>query len=80
MDIEKKRQELIKDNIKSLQESIESRGLGDTVEKVFEKTGIKYVAKKVLGDDCGCNKRKEKLNKLVPYNKGQVNEKKSKND
>ena len=69
MDINKKRQELIKDNIKSLQKDIESRGLGDTVEKVFEKTGIKYVAKKVLGEDCGCNKRKETLNKLVPYSK-----------
>jgi len=70
MDIEKKRQELIKENMKALQESLNKpKGLGDTVEKVFEKTGIKYVAKKVLGEDCGCKGRKDKLNKLIPYRK-----------
>jgi hypothetical protein len=44
-----------------------SKGLGDTIEKITEATGIKKMVKKVAGDDCGCNKRKEKLNKLFPY-------------
>ncbi len=45
------------------------KGLGDTIERVFEKTGIAKVAKWVLGEDCGCTQRKEKLNKLFPYKK-----------
>ena len=46
-----------------------SKGLGDTVENVFKTTGIDKVAKFILGDDCNCDKRKELLNKLVPYKK-----------
>ena len=46
-----------------------ARGLGDTVEQVFEKTGIAKVAKWVLGEDCGCEERKAKLNYLFPYYK-----------
>lgn len=46
-----------------------SSGLGDTVEKVFEATGISKVAKFVLGEDCGCDERKAKLNKIFPYRK-----------
>ena len=44
-----------------------SKGLGDSVEKVLKATGIDKIAKKVLGDDCGCEKRKQALNKLYPY-------------
>tara|TARA_R100001594_G_scaffold141086_3_gene186742 strand:- start:227 stop:577 length:351 start_codon:yes stop_codon:yes gene_type:complete len=43
------------------------KGLGDSIEKVLKKTGIDKVAKKILGDDCGCEERKEKLNKMFPY-------------
>jgi len=50
-------------------QEIKSTGLGDTVEKVFRKTGIDKVAKAVLGDDCGCDKRQELLNYLFPYKK-----------
>jgi len=46
-----------------------SRGLGDTIGKITKATGIDKVAKAVLGDDCGCDERKEKLNKMFPYNK-----------
>lgn len=46
-----------------------SKGLGDTVEKVFKSTGVDKLAKFVLGEDCGCDKRKEFLNKMFPYNK-----------
>ena len=43
-----------------------SKGLGDTIEKVTEATGIKAVVKAVAGDDCGCNERKALLNELFP--------------
>ena len=46
-----------------------SEGLGDTVEKVLEATGIAKVAKWLLGEDCNCDKRKAKLNELFPYKK-----------
>jgi hypothetical protein len=42
-------------------------GLGDVVEKITEVTGIKKAVKAVLGDDCGCEERKEKLNKLFSW-------------
>jgi len=44
-------------------------GLGDTIEQVLEVTKIAKVAKWILGEDCGCEERKEKLNKLFPYAK-----------
>jgi hypothetical protein len=46
-----------------------SQGLGDSVEQVLEVTGISKIAKFILGEDCNCDKRKEKLNKLFPYKK-----------
>jgi hypothetical protein len=49
-----------------------SRGLGDTVEKITTVTGIKKVVDtvaKATGKDCGCNKRKDALNRAFPYNK-----------
>jgi len=42
------------------------KGLGDKVEKVFKKTGVDKLAKWALGEDCGCDKRKQKLNELFP--------------
>ena len=47
----------------------QSEGLGDTVEKVLEVTGVAKVAKWLLGEDCGCDERKAKLNQLFPYKK-----------
>jgi hypothetical protein len=47
----------------------QSKGVGDTVEKVFKKTGVDKVAKWALGEDCGCDERKDKLNYLFPYQK-----------
>ena len=46
-----------------------AEGLGDTIEQVLEVTKIAKVAKWILGEDCGCDERKEKLNKLFPYAK-----------
>ena len=47
----------------------ESKWLGDTIAKITKATGIDKVAKFVMGEDCGCDARKEKLNKLFPYAK-----------
>ena len=47
-----------------------SEGLGDTIEKITTATGIKQAVDFVfdkLGKDCGCEERKEKLNKLFRY-------------
>ncbi len=44
-----------------------SEGLGDTIEKFTEATGIKKVVKWIAGDDCGCEERKAKLNALFRY-------------
>ena len=47
-----------------------SKGLGDTIEKITEATGIKKVVEAVseaTGVDCGCEDRKDLLNKLFPY-------------
>lgn len=46
-----------------------AKGLGDTIEKITEATGIKAAVKAVFGDDCGCEERKEKLNRMFPYRK-----------
>ena len=46
-----------------------SKGLGDTIAKITEATGIDKLVKFVAGEDCGCEERKEKLNKLFPYAK-----------
>ena len=44
-----------------------SLGLGDTIEKITEATGIKKAVKFLFGEDCGCDERKELLNKWKPY-------------
>lgn len=48
-------------------------GLGDVVEAITTVTGIKAATEavsKVTGKDCGCNKRRESLNKKYPFRKG----------
>ena len=44
-----------------------SKGFGDTVAKFTEATGIDKLVNFIAGEDCGCDKRKEKLNKMFPY-------------
>jgi len=47
-------------------------GLGDAIELVTETTGIKAVVdwfSEQTGIDCGCDARKEKLNKLFRFKK-----------
>ncbi len=52
-------------------EKQESKGLGDTIAKVTHAVGLDKVAESVAHavgkEDCGCNKRREKLNDLFPY-------------
>ena len=38
--------------------------LGTTLEKIFKFTGIAWVVKKIWGEDCGCQERKEKLDNI----------------
>ena len=49
----------------------ESKGLGDTIAKVTHALKLDVLAEKVANamgeEDCGCNRRREKLNELFPY-------------
>lgn len=49
------------------QQDTKSKGFGDTIAKITKATGIEKVVKAVVGEDCGCNERKETLNKLFKY-------------
>jgi hypothetical protein len=50
-----------------------TEGLGDTIAKITNLFGIDILADKIAKlfgkEDCGCDRRRKKLNKLVPYNK-----------
>lgn len=39
------------------------KGLGDTIEAITTIIGLK----KIMPEGCGCDGRKKKLNKLIPY-------------
>jgi hypothetical protein len=56
-----------------MQELNKSRGFGDTIAKVTKATGLDKVAKtmaKAAGtSDCGCNDRRDTLNRAFPYKK-----------
>lgn len=48
-----------------------SKGLGDTIEKITTATGVKAVVDKVsktTGKPCGCQERRDTLNRKFPYN------------
>ena len=54
-------------------ENNKSRGLGDSIEKFTKATGIKSLVqmgnRAVKKTGCGCDKRRETLNKRFPYKK-----------
>ena len=58
-------------SIRSNSQSVKSRGLGDTIAKFTRATGIdrlvKLITKSIGMKDCGCDARRNWLNKLVPY-------------
>ena len=48
----------------------QSKGLGDTIEKITTITGVKKAVDTVsnaLNVDCGCEKRRDTLNRIFPY-------------
>ena len=49
------------------------RGAGDLIEQVTKRTGIKRLVDKVTGNRCGCGKRRDILNKLLPF-RGEPND------
>lgn len=52
-------------------QAAKSKGLGDTIAKITQATGIDKAVKFIAGEDCGCNERKKKLNELFPYRQNQ---------
>ena len=49
---------------------MQDRGLGDSIERITKATGVKHLVDslaEIFGKDCKCKDRKEKLNKLFPY-------------
>jgi len=54
--------ESLKDNVEN-----QPKGFGDTVAKITEVTGIKKLVELIVGDDCGCDERKEILNRKFKY-------------
>ncbi len=55
------------------------KGLGDTVASVAKKLALDKLATQIAKlagkDDCGCGKRREKLNQLFPYKNNQTDSK-----
>ena len=49
------------------QNESKSKGLGDTIAKITKATGIDKVVEFVAGDDCGCEERKNKWNKIPMF-------------
>lgn len=41
-------------------------GLGDAIQKITQATGIDKIVKFIAGEDCGCEERRQKLNKMFP--------------
>jgi hypothetical protein len=54
-----------------------SKGIGDSIDKFTKFTGIKKLVKRLFGDDCGCDERKQWLNKRFPYAKKMTIDQKS---
>lgn len=50
---------------------VQRRGLGDTIEDINRRLGVTSIVKKVSSamgiEDCGCDKRRDALNRMFPY-------------
>lgn len=50
-----------------------AKGLGDTIAQITHAVGLDIFADKIAKlfgkEDCGCDRRRKRLNKLVPYDK-----------
>jgi len=55
-----------------------AEGLGDLIAKLTHAFGIDKIAEKVANmageEDCGCDKRREQLNELFPFNNNKQEE------
>jgi len=81
MALDKTEMKILDDAIKDLEDNEdvklenykhkESEGLGDSLEKVFNKFGIneEFIGKAMGIGGCGCQKRKKFLNQIFPYRK-----------
>ena len=53
-----------------------SQGLGDTIAKITHFLKLDILADRVAKffgkEDCGCDRRRQKLNKIVPYKNKKV--------
>lgn len=57
-------------DLKRQSEGVQSRGLGDTVKRITDATGITQLAKlykSITGNDCGCTGRQQKWNEWFRY-------------
>ena len=52
-----------------------SEGFGDTIAKITNATGLDKLADNIAklagAEDCGCNRRRKVLNKVIPYKKSE---------
>jgi hypothetical protein len=77
---EKKVELTISAKIKKKIDKIKGKGLGDLIESFTTALGVKKAVEtvsKATGTECGCKKRKEALNKALPW-KDKENENKDK--
>jgi len=55
---------------------MKSQGLGDTVARITKFLYIDRLVEKIAHlfgkEDCGCERRKDKLNKIIPYKNDKV--------
>jgi hypothetical protein len=62
----------VKSSVKTTNKTMaQQKGLGDTIAEFTKVTGLDKIAERVAKaagkEDCGCNKRRETLNKKFPY-------------
>ena len=43
--------------------------LGTILENIFKLTGVAWLVKKIWGQDCGCDERKQKLDNIKVFRK-----------
>ena len=68
-ELRKKHPEIKATSVKTFLEKLKAaEGLGDTLEAISEATGVKKAVEWLAnGRDCGCDKRKKKLNEMFRY-------------
>ena len=45
------------------------KGFEDSLARLFKNLKVDKAVKSVVGEDCGCDKRQDKLNRMFPYKK-----------